>query len=49
MARPLVIGVGEAGVAGLPSGLCDRLAGMDLVIAAPRFHDGLPTGPEIIN
>ncbi|MEC7305012.1 MAG: precorrin-6y C5,15-methyltransferase (decarboxylating) subunit CbiE [Pseudomonadota bacterium] len=49
MARPLVIGVGEAGVAGLPSGLCDRLAGMDLVIAAPRFHDGLPAGPEIID
>jgi len=47
MTRPLVIGVGQGGVASLPADLRDRLAMMDLVIAAPRFHDGLPNGPEI--
>ena len=41
MTRPLVIGVGQGGVASLPADLRDRLAMMDLVIAAPRFHDGL--------
>lgn len=47
MARPLVIGVGEGGVESLSPALCDRLAGMDMVIAAPRFHFGIPSGPEI--
>ena len=47
MTRPLVIGVGQGGFASLPADLRDRLAMMDLVIAAPRFHDGLPNGPEI--
>ena len=44
MARPLVIGVAESGVASLPGELRERLAGMDLIVAAPRFHDGLPDG-----
>ena len=47
MTRPLVIGVGQGGFASLPADIRDRLAMMDLVIAAPRFHDGLPNGPEI--
>lgn len=53
MARPLVIGVAESGVASLPGELRERLAGMDLIVAAPRFHDGLPDGlpdgPEVID
>ena len=49
MARPLVIGVAEGGVASLPADIRDRLAGMDLVVAAPRFRDGLPDGPETID
>jgi len=47
MPRPLVIGVGEGGVESLPPELGDRLAGMDMVIAAPRFHRGLADIPEI--
>jgi len=47
MTRPLVIGVGQGGVASLPAELRRRLAEMDLVITAPRFHEGLPEGPEI--
>jgi len=47
MARPLVIGVGQGGVASLPDDLRGRLADMDLIIAAPRFHPDLPEGPEI--
>ena len=27
----------------------NRLAAMDLVIAAPRFHKDIPAGPEIID
>ena len=49
MTRPLVIGVDERGVGALPPALQDRLAGMDLIIAAPRFRDALPVGPEIID
>ena len=49
MARPLVIGVAEGGIASLPAEIRDRLAGMDLVVAAPRFRDGLPDGPETID
>ena len=49
MARPLVIGVAESGVASLPGELRERLAGMDLIVAAPRFYDGLPDGPEVID
>ena len=47
MVRPLVIGVDEGGVAALPEKLRSRLAGMDMIIAAPRFHADLPDGPEI--
>ena len=47
MARPLVIGVGEGGVATLAPALRERLAGMDMIIAAPRFQDALPDGPQI--
>ena len=49
MPRPLVIGVGEGGVKSLRPELRDRLAGMDMVIAAPRFHRDLPDGPEILD
>ena len=49
MALPLVIGVGEAGVGVLPSQLVNRLADMDLVVAAPRFRKNIPNGPEIID
>lgn len=49
MTRPLVIGVGPGGVSSLPADLRERLAGMDLIIAAPRFHADLPEGPEIQN
>ena len=49
MALPLVIGVGEAGVGVLPPQLVNRLADMDLVVAARRFRKGIPTGPEIID
>ena len=49
MARPLVIGVAEGGIASLSAEIRDRLAGMDLVVAAPRFRDGLPDGPETID
>ena len=45
--RPLVIGVDEGGVSALPENLRDRLARMDMIIAAPRFHRDLPAGPEI--
>ena len=47
MTRPLIIGVGQGGVDSLSAGIRDRLAKMDLIIAAQRFHDGLPDGPEI--
>ena len=47
MTRPLVIGVGPGGVSSLPADLRERLAGMDLIVAAPRFHADLPEGPEI--
>ena len=47
MTRPLIIGVGQGGVDSLSAEVRDRLANMDLIIAAPRFHDGLPDGPEI--
>jgi precorrin-6Y C5,15-methyltransferase (decarboxylating) len=47
MVRPLVIGVDEGGVMALPENLRSRLAGMDMIIAAPRFHADLPEGPEI--
>ena len=47
MARPLVIGVDEGGVTALPEHLRTRLAGMDMIIAAPRFHVDLPSGPDI--
>ena len=47
MARPLVIGVDEGGVTALPEHLRTRLAGMDMIIAAPRFHEDLPSGPHI--
>jgi precorrin-6Y C5,15-methyltransferase (decarboxylating) len=46
---PLVIGVDEGGVTALPAGLRARLAGMDIIIAAPRFHDDLPGGPDILD
>ena len=49
MSRPVVIGVDESGVTALPASLRDRLAGMDIIIAAPRFHDGLPGGPDILD
>lgn len=49
MARPLVIGVGEGGVESLSAELRARLARMDIVIAAPRFHDGLPGNPQVID
>ena len=49
MTRPLVIGVGQGGVDSLPADLRDRLADMDLIIAAPRFHASLPDGPEILD
>ena len=49
MALPLVIGVGEAGVGVLSPELVTRLANMDLVVAAPRFRNAIPTGPEIID
>ncbi|MEK9936724.1 MAG: precorrin-6y C5,15-methyltransferase (decarboxylating) subunit CbiE, partial [Rhodobiaceae bacterium] len=45
--RPLVIGVDEGGVSALPENLRERLARMDMIIAAPRFHRDLPAGPEI--
>lgn len=48
MARPLVIGVDESGVSALPEQLLSRLAGMDLVVTAPRFRDAIPPGPEIM-
>ena len=47
MTRPLVIGVGQGGVASLADEVRDRLAGMDLIIADARFHSDLPEGPEI--
>ena len=47
MARPLVIGVDEGGVTALPERLRSRLDDMDIIIAAPRFHDGLPAAVEI--
>lgn len=47
MAGPLVIGVDEGGVTALPEHLRARLGEMDIIIAAPRFHDDLPTGPDI--
>ena len=47
MTRPLVIGVGQGGVASLADEVRDRLAGMDLIIADARFHTDLPEGPEI--
>lgn len=47
MARPLVIGVGEGGAASLSPEIRARLAGMDMIIAAPRFHGDLPDGPEV--
>lgn len=46
---PLVIGVDEGGVTALPASLRTRLAGMDVIIAAPRFHDDLPGGPDILD
>ena len=48
MTRPLVIGVDETGVSALPQHLLGRLAGMDLVVTAPRFRQAIPSGPEII-
>ena len=48
MTRPLVIGVDESGVSALPQHLLGRLAGMDLVVTAPRFRQAIPSGPEII-
>jgi len=45
--RPLVIGVDERGVSALPEDLRTRLAEMDIIIAARRFHGDLPSGPEI--
>ena len=45
--RPLVMGVDAGGVTALPEHLRARLAEMDMIIAAPRFHDGLPSGPDI--
>ena len=42
MTRPLVIGVGQGGVASLADEVRDRLAGMDLIIADARFHTDLP-------
>lgn len=47
--RPLVIGVDESGVMALPASLRARLAKMDIIIAAPRFHDDLPSGPDILD
>ena len=47
MARPLVIGVDEGGVSALPEHLRARLADMDIIIAAARFHENLPSGPDI--
>ena len=47
MTRPLIIGVGQGGVDSLPAEIRERLAETDLIIAAPRFHAGLPDGPEI--
>ncbi|MGB1873020.1 MAG: precorrin-6y C5,15-methyltransferase (decarboxylating) subunit CbiE [Candidatus Puniceispirillaceae bacterium] len=47
MARPLVIGVDEGGVIALSDEVRSRLDEMDIIIAAPRFHDDLPDGPEI--
>ena len=47
MARPLVLGVGEGGAASLSPEIRARLAGMDMIIAAPRFHGDLPDGPEV--
>ena len=49
MARPLVIGVDEGGVTSLPERLRDRLGEMDVIIAASRFHEDLPSGPEILD
>ena len=47
MVRPVVIGVDESGVTALPQSLRSRLAGMDMIIAASRFHSDLPEGPEV--
>ena len=46
---PLVIGVDEGGVTALSASLRARLAGMDMIVAAPRFHGDLPDGPEILD
>lgn len=43
-----VIGVSEAGVAGLPVTVQECIGAGDIVIAAPRFHGKIPHGPEII-
>ena len=43
-----VVGVSEAGVAGLASEVLDRIAVADIVIAAPRFHSQLPVGPNVV-
>lgn len=47
MTPPLIIGVAQGGIHSLPAEIRDRLADMDLIIAAPRFHAGLPDGPKI--
>ena len=44
----VVIGVSEAGIAGLQGNVSDRVFAADLVIAAPRFHGQIPDGPEIV-
>ena len=43
----LIVGVSETGVSNLPPSLQDRIAAADHIIAAPRFHKGLPDGPKV--
>ena len=49
MTRPLIIGVTEAGVTALSDNVQARLAEMDVIIAAPRFHDELPETAEVLD
>ena len=49
MKRPLIIGVTEAGVTALPDKVQSRLAGMDLIISAPRFHQDLPKNVKVLD
>ena len=49
MTRPLIIGIGEAGFESLAPELRQRVTDAEIVIAAPRFHAQLPTGPKVMS